>query len=156
MFEAVVGVERTHSSDSYQVASIITITLMLFISLSPDCFFFVFVFFRLGQPEFEGPHPSQHLAPLSWSQPALAAHLRPALHPRLWDRRGHRLWWVRSTHPANPLSDLDCASCISVWCMLWKVCIGVLWHLSSYDRDIELFCRVSASDATSDETSLLI
>lgn len=49
---------------------------------------------RLGQPEFKGPHPPQHLAPLSWSQPALAAHIRPALHPRLWDCRGNCLWWV--------------------------------------------------------------
>lgn len=109
---------------------------------SVSCVFF----FRLGQPEFKGPHPPQHLAPLSWSQPALAAHLRPALHPRLWDRRGHRLRWVRSTHPAKPLSYLDCASWISVRCMLWKlletlywplkVCIGVLWHSIIYDSEI--------------------
>lgn len=164
MIEAVVGVESTHSSDSYWVSFIITAAqktktvcrrfditslwlftesdgaLRLFISLSP-------VFFsRLGQPEFKGPHPPQHLAPLSWSQPALAAHLRPALHPRLWDRRGHRLRWVRSTHPAKPLSYLDCASWISVSCMLWKlvetlywplkVCIGVLWHSIIYDSEI--------------------
>lgn len=49
---------------------------------------------RLGQPEFKGPHPPQHLASLSWSQPALAPHLCLALHPRLWNRRRHRLWWV--------------------------------------------------------------
>lgn len=49
---------------------------------------------RLGQPEFEGPHPPQHLASLSWSQPALAPHLCAALHPRLWDCGGNCLWWV--------------------------------------------------------------
>lgn len=50
---------------------------------------------RLGQPELKGPHPPQHLAPLPWPQPALAADLRPALRPRLRDCRGHRLRWVR-------------------------------------------------------------
>lgn len=78
---------------------------------------------RLGQPEFKGPHPPQHLAPLPGSQPALAAHLRPALHPRVWDRGRHRLRWVRRRWTRHALF----ISLIS-WSQLWLTeCCSKRW-----------------------------